>query len=419
MSILELMVAMTVFAIVIGAATMGLSGTLNLVRNNRSRSVAANLAAQDMDIVRSTPFASLPLGLYVTTQVVDKVQYRIQRYSRWVSKVGTAGPCDGTSGQQLAFVRVTTFVGWDNRKGVGQIKTQTIVAAPFGSYDPNSGHVSVVVRDRDAAPEAGVPVTVNGPSGSQSQATDDEGCAFFAYLIAGTYTVTLSGPGYVDGQGVATPVVNAAVSNGNTTSIQFDYDLAATLSLTLQSPAGGAIPATVTLSVGNSHLVPTGTKGYTGQSGLVRTIGNNFPYTDGYTSWAGTCLDSDPQGQKPSGGGPYYPGALRDAPVSVTPAGTSNGVVNLPSIRLRVLKNGAPVAGQTLTATHATDNGCSGGLSYTIPGTTDSSGYVWAGLPFGLWTFQVTGKSPKTSWPTSTLAPPAGSTAYQLDVNIL
>jgi prepilin-type N-terminal cleavage/methylation domain-containing protein len=417
-SLLELMVSMLIFSVVMGAALVGLGNTMDVLRNNKSRSVAANLAAQELDIVRSTTFANLPLGLYGSVQTVDSVAYRIWRYSGWVTKNATSQACDGVSGSQLAYLRITVIVRWPNMNGAQAIQSQTYLAPPVGSYDPNAGSIGVVVRDRSAVLEEGVNVTITGPGGSKSEVSDSDGCAFFAYLVAGTYTLTLSNASFVDGQGIAVPTQSIAVSNGTTTSLQFDYDLAATLSLTLQSPGGGTAPVAVNASVANTHLIPVGVKAVTGQSGTTRTVGNLFPYTDGYQAWAGTCADADPQGQKPTGGGPYYPGAQRDPALSTNPGLTTIGTIKVDSVRLHVLKNNVALAAATVTATHAADNSCAAGETYTFQGTTDSSGYLLGALPFGLWSFQVTGQIPKTSWPTTTLAPPADATVVALDVNV-
>ena len=50
----EMVMSMFIFGIAITALVAGMSSSLNLTRQDRLRSVAANLAAQDMDIVRST-----------------------------------------------------------------------------------------------------------------------------------------------------------------------------------------------------------------------------------------------------------------------------------------------------------------------------------------------------------------------------
>ena len=66
-TIVELMVAITVFALLMAAAALGLNGALNLTRNNRSRAVAANLASQTVDNIQAKPFDQIPIGNSTTT----------------------------------------------------------------------------------------------------------------------------------------------------------------------------------------------------------------------------------------------------------------------------------------------------------------------------------------------------------------
>ena len=51
-SLIELIVALAVLAIVLGAALPAMYSALGLARNNRNRSIAANLGSQEIDIVR-------------------------------------------------------------------------------------------------------------------------------------------------------------------------------------------------------------------------------------------------------------------------------------------------------------------------------------------------------------------------------
>ena len=76
----------------------------------------------------------------------------------------------------------------------------------------------------------------------QTLPTNSDGCAFFAFLTPGTYTVSLNTVGYVNRQSVQNPSQTVGVTVGNVSSVQFDYDQAATLSLTFAADAGGTIP---------------------------------------------------------------------------------------------------------------------------------------------------------------------------------
>ena len=431
-TIVELMVAISIFAILMAAAAVGMNGALNMTRNNRSRSVAANLASQQMDTISATTFSKIVVGQTTATQTVDGVVYSIETDSEWVGTTTSTGSCTGGSNANPAYLRVTVLVTWPQMNGILPVQSQTIITPPVGTYDANSGNISVLVLDHTAAPEDGVPVTVTDSSGNTTViTTTPDGCAFFAYLTPGTYTLSvhLDGPlGYpwVDGQRNATPTQTVAVSPGTTSTAQFTYDESGSLDMTLVGAAGGAIPNQIPLTVANTGLLPTGTLtiaggGLTGPDRLVPRL---FPYLSGYQVWAGTCLDADPQGVNPTTGQPYYPGATRDPAVPVSPGVTTPGNVTLSTLTARVVTSaGVPVSGAKITVTHAPDpvNGCTIGASYLFLGTTDSTGSLTGTVPYGLWTVSVSSPSltpASGSWPQVTLAPPAPSTPTTLTLTV-
>jgi prepilin-type N-terminal cleavage/methylation domain-containing protein len=406
-SLVEVLAAMSLFALLMTVAAMGLSEALDLTRNNRSRSAAANLAAREMDLVRSTRFTELPVGLVSSTEQVDGVAYTIRRESQWVSEDATTGSCSAPTGSTLAFLRVTVSVTWPNMNGTAPVTSQTALTPPVGAYDPTTGHVAVSVVDRGAAPLAGIPVFLTGPTLSRSQLTTSDGCAFFAYLPSDAYMVTVSSTGYVDGQGIPAPEQSATVTVGSTVSVQFDYDRAASLQLTLVGTGGGSPPDTMPLTVANTHLLPTGLRVVPGSGGATRTVGDLFPYADGYQVWAGGCTDADP-------------GAAREAPLQVLPGQSSSATIGMPSVQAQVtLADGiTPVAGAILSVRHAPDGGCPAGEVLTLPGVTDASGSLLVSIPYGTWTFEVTGRAAAGSWPILTLSPPASGSPTQVSVKV-
>lgn len=404
-TVVELMIALAVFAIVIGAVATSLSSALNTTRNNRHRSTAAQLASQEMDVVRSSDFAMLPLGLLQSTANVDGIDYTVQRESSWVTHSATTDPCTSATGSIPAYMRVTVSVTWPNMSGTDPVESQTIITPPVGSFSPTSGHIGVTVFDRDGAPAAGHVVTITGPVIS-SQTTTTDGCAFFAYLPPGAYVVSLGTLGFVDGQGNPTPSQPASVTVSNTTTIQFDYDEAATLLLTLADRFGGTVPAGIPVALGNTKLLPSGTKVFPG-TGNPRSISSLFPYADGYQAWTGDCADADPEGQRPGGAGAFYPGASRGAALTVTPGQTTTGTVLMGTTRVIVQRRGFPLSGATVVARHAADAGCSGGNLLTL-GTTNFAGQLLTAIPYGNWTYEVTGRLPQGSWPTEVNDPRQG-----------
>jgi hypothetical protein len=162
---------------------------------------------------------------------------------------------------------------------------------------------------------------------------------------------------------------------GNTTSLVFDYDRAATLNVTVAGMTGAPAPATAPLVLTNTHLLPSGYKVVTGAA----TIGDLFPFADGYGVRAGSCADAN----------------VAAAPVAVDPGATTAVTVPLPEVLVIVeqdMGDGTftPVVGAPVSASHAPDASCTSGESYAI-GATDAAGQLFFALPYGTWTVTVNG----------------------------
>ncbi len=397
--------AISLFAVIMLGVAATVDSGLNLTRNNRNRSVAANLAGQEMDLIRTSEFTSLVAAS--TTQDVGGVPYTITRELTWVPKSATNGPCDGSGGSPQ-MLRVRVSVTWPSMRGVAPVVSDSVLTPPVGAYDPNTGHIAVKVLDRDAEPSFGSSVSVTGPL-TRTMPTNSDGCAFFAYLSPGTYTVSLGTAGYVDRQGTTTPSQVVGVSVGVTASAQFDYDRSATLDIALTPDNGGSVPDGIPVVLGNTVFLPSGTKTFPG-AGAARTLADLFPAIDGYQTWAGECADADPQGEMPEGGGPYWPGAMRAAALAPAPGGTAAGTLTLRSVPIEVLDHYAvPVAGATVVATHAPDHVCASGAVHSL-GTTDATGTLTASLPYGTWEISVSGRTAWPAWPGAALDPSVPST---------
>ncbi len=274
-SLIELLIALTIFSVVASGVAVGMGSALGLTRNNRNRSVAANLAAKEMDIVRSTKFASLPLTDVTKTETVTGVNYTLLRQTSWVSKDGSGGVCSPPAGTALAFLRVIVTVTWPNMQGVRPVQSETIVSPPIGAYNSGAGHMAIMVRDRNALPSAGITVTAIGPGGTFTQITAADGCAFFIGLPPGVFNVSLNTPAFVDVQNQTNPVQPLTVSAGSITSGEFVYDRSATINMTLVGLANYGVPEGIGASVANTGLA----------------LGSQ-PFTSGGGGGGGTCTAS-------------------------------------------------------------------------------------------------------------------------------
>jgi type II secretory pathway pseudopilin PulG len=425
-SVVELMVAVTVFALVFAAVSIGIGRALEVNRGNRNRSAAAYLAARQLEEVRSRSFSSVALGrttcVYTTTSCNLPAPYTVVQDVAWASPGSTSTACDvpATSGSSLAYKRVTVTVTWPDMGGVAPVTSQTLLTPPGGSYDPNDGHILIQAFDRDALPLAGRTVSITGPE-SASQVTTSDGCAFFAYLDPGTYTATFNVSGFVDRQGNQPATQSVGVTASQITKVQFDYDESATLSVGLVAPSGSVIPTGgtgIAMTVANSNLT-VGTKSFqqaaTG-SGPTRTITPLFPYASGYQVWAGDCADADPA---------TYAGGSRGAVLASNPASTTSGSANLDAVDVTVRFTtllGLPVPNATITATHAAGTGCTSGNTLTTTTRTDTNGKLRLALPYGTWTIRATGTAlpytGRTGTATVTLDP-VSSTVPTLTVVVL
>jgi prepilin-type N-terminal cleavage/methylation domain-containing protein len=406
-SIVELLVAMTVFALVFAAVSIGIGRALELNRGNRNRSAAAYLAARQLEEVRARSFTSVALGTttcaYTTTSCNLPSPYTVTQNVVWASPGSTSTSCDvpTASGAGLAYKRVTVTVTWPDMGGVAPVSSQTLLTPPAGTYDPNDGHILVQVYDRDALPLSGQTVTLSGPE-TASQTTTSDGCAFFAYLDPGTYTATMSTTGYVDRQGGQPTSQSVGVTASQITRVQFDYDRAATLSVGLVAPSGSVIPTGtygISMTVANSNLT-VGYKSYrqsaTG-SGTTRTIAPLFPYASGYQVWAGDCADADPA---------FYSGGSRGAVLASNQGATTTGSAALDAVNVIVRKTtttGSLINGATVSASHGVATGCTSGETLTTSSTT-TSGQLLLALPYGIWTISATSGG-KTGTASITLDP--------------
>lgn len=398
-TLIELIVALSVFAFISAGVTIGMGGALNLTRNNRNRSVAANLAAMEMDTIRSEEFEDLPLGLIETTETVDNVDYTIRRSSSWVTQGGSTGACDSPGGSRPAYLRATVSVLWPNMSGAEPPTSQTIITPPVGGYDPNSGHLAVKVLDSDAqlAPGHAVTVTPIAPPGApDTQITTDEGCAFFPFLAAGSYNVAVSTVGNVDTQGVGAPETSAAVSVGVISSVQFDYDDSSTLELTLGQDPAFPVPSGVPVTLANPALQPSGAVAYTG-SGTVRTFSDLYPFNDQYRAWTGDCPDADP--------------ASLGTVVPAEPGQLSSAIIEMERVRVTVVDAlGNPRGSIPVTASHDAVPGACTATTLNL-GSTDAIGRVDASLPYGAWNLKAGGITQA-----ATLDPAAGDPTMVLVV---
>lgn len=427
-SVLETVVAMGAFLIIAASVLSGLVNTLNVTQDDRNRVRAASLAAREVEIARAafnSPVIGpkqiqagqvvnenpLPGGTEGAPLLVDNVPFTVTRTAEWTQQGTAASPCDVAApngSTPLAYLRVTAKVTWPQMGNTQPIMSSTLLAPPLGTFAAGTGHLRVTVSNEDGAKVEGQQVDVTGPGGALAQDTSDGGCAFFAALAAGTYTVTVSAPNGIDRETWATTASQTVTVVANAVAqASIAYTTAASVNATLTPSIAGYTPAkNIPLNLANTAFTPSGTKTLTGD-GAARSF-KAWPFPDGLGMWAGSCKDADP----------LATGGERDDPVVVDPGGAATVNVPLVPVTVSVARLGVlPVAGVTVYAIHAKDQttGCSTGVTDPVSGgtvgqvlqlngVTDSVGQIRASIPYGTWTFKVAGKSPSGGvWPVTNL----------------
>lgn len=433
-SIIEVMVAMTVFALIAMGVAAGIVSTMYLTQDNRSREAALNLASQEIDEARSTKDV-FTLDDETSSQNVGGEDYAITRTTNWINSDGSDQTCGAGTGV-LAYKRIAITVSWTSGTSP-QKKTvvlDTLVAPSSSVSSATSSSIVVGVQTSTGGPNEGVKVTITpvgngggngaGTLNAQPALTDGNGCTYALGVKPGNYTVTVSKAGNIDPSGNTAPSKPVTTSAGGTGNQTFLYDQPTVITSKYASnaPSGAKLPTAMTTTF--TH-------------GLVSTVSSTsstslFPYSDGWSAVAGTetakCTNVDPSMWPPSvvasapapapapapvpapaptpGSTPTPTPTPTAAPVPSQPmvadpklvpkTGTvagANDVVNLPmgvvDVKTSLLDTVLVATSKNTTAVPNGDPGCSPTTTYTFTGLNSVKATTIA-LPYGTWTLRTT-----------------------------
>ncbi len=223
--LIEVMIGAVILALATTAVLNGIDGAQKTGGRNKARSVAAALAEQDQERMRSLPVSSLvpyvtaPL---VRTVKVKGVDYSVKSLATWATDPGgVTTSCSSTTKTQ-ANLRIVSQVTSPLTRGT--VDLASLVTPPPGAgFSTGEGRVIVKVVDRDQAAIAGASVTLSGGS-SYSDLTNAAGCAVFPFVPAGNYTASASSGTMVGWQGES-PVTKATSSTaGISTAMTLEID---------------------------------------------------------------------------------------------------------------------------------------------------------------------------------------------------
>jgi Tfp pilus assembly protein PilV len=405
---MEVMISAAVLILVVLGVFAALDASTSTAGANKARTVAATLAEKDqerMRAMRTTDIDAMNTAPYDVT--VANVPYHVESEAEWIYDASGAEVSCGLATGQASYMRITTTVT-SRRVGtaVKPVVIQSIVAPQVGAAA--AGSLSVAVKG--AAGQPIKDVTVTAPPASTVETTNELGCAVFGSLIAGTYTVTLAKPGFVDKEGAPNPSKPITVTAGSMSTAEFAYDQAAEVNVRVKSipggadePSAGVVAVNGALGAGirtfalTSAFTPMPTIPYpndsvnvTGPPAVtINTFSSRsfaltglFPFTDGYTMFSGRCLPNDPS--KAPGNGTYFDS--HSGRVVLAP-GASGGTLDVyePPQNIRITRSGSGRNGADVWAypTAATCGGVRIPLGQTQTVGATSGKLPYPGLPFG------------------------------------
>ncbi|MGV8977530.1 MAG: prepilin-type N-terminal cleavage/methylation domain-containing protein [Cellulomonas sp.] len=420
MSLVEVIVAMFIFAIVSSGVIYGMISVVAMSRDSRAREVAANLASQEIDLARDSAnlFALLDVD---RTTVVGKDTYYVHRATQWVSDPNLAIAC-GAGGGNLRYKRVNVTVTWENMSpGTSPVRSDTVVQPDAKVNDPTKGTILISVLGVGGTGISGVTVTAvpsSTPGGAVALTdapvpTDAQGCTYVLKVIPGNYDVTVSRSGYVDATQAPTSTTTIGVSAGTSTSAAFQYDAAGTFNVTYAGgfvpPIGepirvAAVPTTTFVSTYGTFASVPGSS-----NSMMRTF-KLHPFSSGYQAFAGDCAAADPEAwpNSTNAGGQAISGiranGVAAAPGGSVAVGVPMGVVKISigtggTRYLRVTPAVSPVAGSGDPGCGSTPPTVSFGTAtgYGIP----ANGVLWVALPYGSWRLYYGTGTTVANWTTA------------------
>jgi hypothetical protein len=403
LGLVEVVIALMVFAVITTGSILAIGMSLTMASDNRGREVAANLAAQEIDLARATSATSLESAT-TTYPGINGADYKVVREVNWVTSGGVDSQCltGATGAGSLFYKRVNVAVTWSGmRSTTSPVRADTVLSPDGKIYDATTGTILVSVTDQVGAGVAGVTVTVApAPDVASNTAkaleavslpapTDRNGCAFAIKVAPGSYTVTLSrgdGEVWVAPDQNRSPFQTVTLGAGSSTNAKFDYAKADQYNLVWES--GSAVRATNQTVT----FVSAGTRSVVTSPADVQYL---YPQSSGYQVFGGTYAKAGTAGGTCRSPNPTEWPVASDrrtgkARPAVAPDYTVDNVardvgVNLVTVPVKVRATDQYVKATAATTAQANgDPGCALGaaLTFRIPAKSDT---VSIALPPGTW----------------------------------
>jgi type II secretory pathway pseudopilin PulG len=247
-ALIEAVVSAAVLAIIAMAVLSGIDAASSSSAREKARAVAATLAEQDQETLRSMDVDKLA-AVSQTPRIVkvDGADYKVISKAEWITDDAGGTPACGNSSKNNEYLHITTTV----TSALVGTRTKPVVidslVAPSTKYSSTHGILGIKVVDRNGGPVAGASInaTSTSPSVSQTGTTDANGCVIFKQLLVATYTITVTKGGYVGTDLAPTVTTTQKATPGTVTFKTIEYDVATTARVTVKTWAPGGTFATL------------------------------------------------------------------------------------------------------------------------------------------------------------------------------
>jgi Tfp pilus assembly protein PilX len=422
-SLIEVVVALMVFSLISIGVAFSTVTIARMTEDTRSREIATNLAASNVDIARGID-DTFDISDTTTNFTISGKVYTVTRATTWVDSSGADIAC-GTGTGVLKTKRVKVTVDWTGRlTSTPLVEVDTLIAPDDRINDPSLGTIRVSTIGVGGDGSAGVSVSVVPVTGGatllvQPDNTDNEGCSYALKVTPGTYNVTISRTNSIDSNQKTSPVNQVTVGAGGSVATQFQYDYSAKFALTYASNYGGSTPLFPT----NLDTVYISTYGQFLDSGKKTQI-SLHPFTSGYSGIAGKyvspvhtdlvnddgCVSPDPAAWPAATvGGTALSAGVRANPVAAAPGNSTAVAMGIPMGVASVAFTGSAYlfASPAVATAAAGDPGCVdvSPTAYSF-GQVLINGTISVALPYGSWTLysSTTANGTKTPIPTTSMA---------------
>jgi type II secretory pathway pseudopilin PulG len=287
--LVEVLIGTLMLALTTAAVLNGLDGAQDIGRKNKDRSSAATLVQQDLERMRAMPPSVLANLNQTRTAVVGGVTYTIQSRTDLVRDASGLVSCtsDETDAQYFKLTSTVSSPASVN----APVSGTSLLTPPPGIFGDDKGTAAVKVTDRDGLPLEGVTIDLEGED-FYSAATNEVGCAIFAFIEEGEWTAEATGT-YVNWAGISPATSDVTVAAEKTSLTELQVDVPASLRAHFVAP-NGAAAQWKSISVGNSKL-PNGYRAFPSATfATSKDATSLFPFYDGYGVFAGTCEANNP-----------------------------------------------------------------------------------------------------------------------------